>query len=210
MLQPNRSQNLLIFQVYTIYEYMQIHTCICISVYLYIYYILIELSAKAFEIWIRLSSHKTLHAFGLYTIETFYNNLWRGLLFLVYAPELSLLLFLSVANIFTLFFFFFFWYDKIFAIILFRISFLLYYFFVCQPTNCLLFRTHTHPCLVCVSMCVCVCVCVSAIFNFCKITANMKLCIIKTNDYLSSPFWPGTNVGRLHKKWKWMHVHMRV
>lgn len=33
-------------------------------------------------------------------------------------------------------------------------------------------------------------VCCAAIFNFCRITGNMKLCIIKSNDYLSSPFWP--------------------
>lgn len=36
--------------------------------------------------------------------------------------------------------------------------------------------------------------CVSAIFNFCEIIANTELCIIKSNDYLSTPFsqfWAG-------------------
>lgn len=54
---------------------------------------------------------------------------------------------------------------------------------------CFVFRACSCVCI-CVRACVCILVCCAAIFNFCRITGNMKLCIIKSNDYLSSPFWP--------------------
>lgn len=157
-------------------------------------------------LWIRLT---TLHAFGLYK-RNFYNNNLTGSFYYSYSRIFGQnfpLLFLSVANqlffiYFFLFLFFLIWQNICYNFISNFFSSLLLFFFVCanqQIVFCVV-RILIPVCrcvCICIRVCVCVCVlvCVSAIFNFCKITANMKLCIIKTNDYLSSPFWPGTKRG---------------